>query len=64
VVIALRRVTCGAKRELDRLMSEAGVNSESYEPTRIGTYDEFAERWEREIVPLMSPAVSPVASRN
>jgi len=48
-----------AKRELDRLMAEAGVNSESYEPTRIGTYDEFAERWEKEIVPLMSPGTQP-----
>ena len=50
---------CLAKRELDRLMAEAGVDSESYEPTRIGTYDEFVDRWKTAIVPLMSPGSQP-----
>jgi integrase len=48
-----------ARRELDRVMAKAGVNSESYEPMRIGTYDQFADRWKREIVPLMSPGTQP-----
>lgn len=48
-----------AQRERDRLMDEAGVNSESYQPMLVGTFDGFADRWTKEIVPLMSPGTQP-----
>ena len=43
-----------ARRELDRLMNEAGVNDEAYQPSTLGTFHNFAEDWTQKVVSTMA----------
>lgn len=43
-----------ARRELDRLMDEAGVNDEQYQPSTLGTFHVFAEEWKQKVVSTMA----------
>ena len=43
-----------ARRELDRLMNEAGVNNEDYQPSVLGTFYAFAEEWNQKVVSTMA----------
>jgi len=43
-----------ARRELDRLMNEAGVNDEQYQPSTLGTFPMFAEEWKQKVVTTMA----------
>ena len=43
-----------ARRELDRLMNEAGVNNEDYRPSFLGTFHTFAEEWKQKVVSTMA----------
>lgn len=43
-----------ARRELDRLMNEAGVNDEAYQPSTLGTFRAFAEEWNQKVVSTMA----------
>ena len=43
-----------ARRELDRLMNEAGVNDEQYQPSTLGTFHTFAEEWKQKVVTTMA----------
>jgi integrase len=45
-----------AKRERDRILEEAGVKSETYFPSRLGSFDDFAKRWITDVVATMSPS--------
>jgi len=48
-----------ASRELDRLMSDAGVNSEDYQPSVLGTFHTFAEEWKQKVVSTMGVTTQP-----
>jgi integrase len=43
-----------ARRELDRLIEEAGINDETYRPSVLRTFHAFAEEWKQKVVSTMS----------
>jgi len=43
-----------AKRERDRILEDAGVKSEDYTPSRVGTFDDFVTKWKTDVVATMS----------
>lgn len=43
-----------AKRERNRILDEAGVKSETYTPSRIGSFNAFAQKWTTDVVAMMS----------
>lgn len=43
-----------ARRELDRVMNEAGINSEDYQPSLLDSFHAFAEEWKRKVVSTMA----------
>jgi integrase len=44
-----------AKRERDRILKESGVKDETYCPSRLGNFEEFAAKYQKDVVPTMSP---------
>jgi len=42
-----------ARRELDRVMNEAGINNEDYQPSILGTFYAFAEEWKQKVASTM-----------
>lgn len=48
-----------AKRERNRILEESGVKDESYCPSRLGSFEEFAAQYVRDVLPTMSPSYQP-----